>query len=37
MRWNDITKQIIGAAIDVHLLVNFNVSVLKDGIRRRIL
>jgi hypothetical protein len=31
-----MTEQIIGAAIGVYKM-NFNVSVLKDGIRRRIL
>jgi hypothetical protein len=40
---NKLTEQIIGAAIEVHKavgpgqLINFNVPVLKDGIRRRIL
>ena len=52
MQLNDITKEIIGAAIEVHkllgpglresayeeclvyeLLINFNVTVLKDGIK----
>ena len=38
---NQITKQVIGAAIEVHrivgLRIDFNVPVLKDGIRRRVL
>jgi hypothetical protein len=40
---NKLTKQIIGAAIKVHrhlgpgLLLNFNVKLLKDGIRRFIM
>ncbi len=39
-RLNRITETIIGAAIQVHralgpgLLINFNVALLKDGIRR---
>jgi len=36
---NRIRKSIIGAAIEVHrvgLLINFNVKVLKDGIRRMV-
>ena len=37
---NHLTGKVIGAAIEVHktlgpgLLINFNVSVLKDGIKR---
>ena len=37
---NELTKQIIGAAIEVHRhlgLLNFNVKLLKDGIRRFIM
>ena len=40
---NSISDKIIGAAIEVHkelgpgLLINFNVDILKKGIRRRIL
>ncbi len=40
---NRLTEKIIGAAIEVHrnlgpgLLINFNVKLLKDGIRRFIM
>jgi hypothetical protein len=46
---NKTTEQIIGAAIEVHrvylrigswkvgLIINFNVPILKNGIRRRVL
>jgi len=37
---NEISHEIIGAAIEVHrlgLLINFNVKVLKDDIRRYII
>ncbi|ADE55712.1 hypothetical protein Caka_2697 [Coraliomargarita akajimensis DSM 45221] len=43
MKHEDLTETIIGAAIEVHrhwgpgLLMNFNVPVLKDGIKRVVL
>ena len=31
---DEIAHRIIGAAIDLGLIINFNVPVLKDGIKR---
>jgi len=37
LRDEDITEAVIGAAIEVHLLLNFKTKRLKGGILRRVL